>query len=115
MQPDKIELERYRDAKELGYTSISHSLPFFKSKQGGKYYHRVRSAGFHKLGNRPHISISFWCGNSGFIGEKGALYKEVPEDGVLCAVCEGKAVGAGLDGVRIINGRKVMYSPRSKS
>jgi len=93
---------------------ITHSLPFYKSDQSGKYFHRVRSANNHALFKKySHTSVRFWCGNSGFISNgKGRLYQKIPDGGVLCAVCEGKAIGAGEDGSRLINGRSVMYSPR---
>jgi hypothetical protein len=62
-----------------------------------------------------HTSIGFWCGSSGFFGEgHGKLYDEIPKGEVLCATCEGKAIGAGEDGARVINGRDVMYSPRKQ-
>lgn len=97
-----------------GEKVISHSLPFYKSDRG-EYYHRVRAANSHWRNNSKklsHISISFWCGNSGSISGHGKLYAEIPVDGVLCATCEGRAIGAGQDGAQIINGRNVMYSPR---
>ena len=90
---------------------ISYALPYYLSRQG-KYFHRVRSANNHwHDGNLSHTAVGFWCGNSGFIGDKGKLYAKVPEGGVLCATCEGRAIGAGLAGERTINGKKVMYSP----
>jgi hypothetical protein len=94
--------------------SIAKALPFYISRQG-KYYHRVRSMQAHwRDGHLSHISVGFWCGNAGFIGSKGNLAGTVPDGEVLCAVCEGKAIGSGMDGAREINGRKVMYSPRGK-
>lgn len=42
---------------------------------------------------------------------KGRMYAEIPEDGVMCATCKGKTVGAGLEGARDINGQAVMYQP----
>ena len=91
--------------------SVKFALPYYKSR-AGKYFHRVRCAQNHwRNGELSHTSVGFWCGNGGFIGEKGKLYAKVPECGVLCATCEGKAIGAGLDGERKINGKEVMYSP----
>ena len=94
--------------------SVKYALPYYKSRRGD-YFHRVRSAtNYWREGDLSHTSVSFWCGNSGFVGKKGQLYPEVPADGVLCATCEGRAIGAGLDGARTINGKKVMYSPINK-
>ena len=96
-----------------GTKSIRLSLPFYMSRRG-KYFHRVRHADHHwKKGKLSHTSVGFWCGGGGFLGEKGKLYGEVPEDGVLCSTCEGRAIGAGLDGVRVINGKAVMFKPHS--
>lgn len=92
--------------------SVLSSLPYYKSRRG-EYAHRVRSAANHwRNGELSHTSVEFWCGNTGFIGEKGYLLSEVGEGEVLCACCEGKAIGAGMDGSRKINGKFVMYSPR---
>lgn len=96
---------------------ITHMLPYYISGRG-KYYHRVRSAANHACGDKgyTHTSISFWCGNTGFIGNgKGKLYKQIPEGGILCATCEGRAIGAGMDGAPVINGKEVCYSPRKES
>lgn len=93
--------------------SIRYALPFYISNMG-EYIHRIRSAEAHwRNGGLSHVSIKFWCGNGGFM-HKGRMHSEIPEDGVCCAACEGRAIGAGLDGARIINGRAVMYSPRSR-
>ena len=94
--------------------SIARSLPFYKSKQSNaKYIHRLRSASNHwEKGVLSHTSAHMFCVASMFIGKgKGILLAEVPENSILCAVCEGKAVGSGLDD-RKINGRDVMYKPR---
>jgi len=91
--------------------NVGYALPYYLSRKG-KYFHRVRSAQNHwREGNLSHTSVHFWCGNSGFLGEKGRLFSKVSDDGVLCATCEGKAIGAGLDGERKINGKDVMYTP----
>jgi hypothetical protein len=112
----KIKLEKADNSHyhPPGYQSksIIRSKPYYKSRQG-KYFHRVRFATKHIRNKKlSHVSISFWCGAGGFLGRKGIMYYEVPEDGILCAVCEGKAIGAGVDGDRVINGRYVNYQPR---
>ena len=88
------------------------ALPFYKSRRG-VYVHRVRSMKqFWRDGKFHHASVQFWCGNCGHLGEQGYLMSSVPEDEVLCATCEGRAIGSGEDGARVINGRPVMFSPR---
>lgn len=112
MNKIKLEKSMHHPAFEKSTKSILLSLPFYKSRSG-KYFHRVRCADNHwKKGRLSHTSVHFLCGNGGFIGDKGMLYGEVPEDGVLCATCEGRAIGAGLDGIRMINGKSVMYAAR---
>lgn len=103
-----------RHANDKRTKSVMRSLPFFKSRNSNsKYFHRVRSAENHWWdGKLSHTSVAFWCGGGGFLGESGRLHGEITEGGVLCAVCEGKAIGAGLDGARVINGRAVMFKPR---
>jgi len=113
-QDYKIDLEDHPYASDnSGTISLTKSLPYYKSNDSNaKYYHRVRYGARHHVMNKTHYSASFWCGSHGLIGEKGRLSAVVPNGEVLCATCEGRAIGAGLDGSRIINGKKVMYSPR---
>jgi hypothetical protein len=96
------------------------ALPFYRSFSG-TLFHRVRSGRLHKCGDDHHISIHFWCGNGGFLNSRqtksrrfggGELFAETPEKAMHCALCEGKAIGAGCDGTRMINGRHVLFSPR---
>lgn len=92
--------------------SVRYALPYYKSRRGD-YFHRLRSASQHwRNGEYSHTSLGFWCGNSGQLNN-GQMYSDIPEGGVLCATCEARAIGAGMDGARYINGRAVMYSPRS--
>lgn len=100
---------------------LTMALPFYRSFSG-QLFHRVRSGTLHKpcADTSHHISVKFWCGNGGFIDSRrergrtggGELFGETPENAIHCAVCEGKAVGAGCDGTRVINGRHVLFSPR---
>lgn len=114
----KVKLERDKSLNNPFYAertkSISYMLPFYKSSlTTAKYVHRVRSANSHwHNGKLSHISIHFWCGNIGYIDGRGRLYAEVQNGEILCATCEGRAIGSGQDGARIINGREVMYSPK---
>ncbi len=114
----KVELhqEKLSDWHAFGHITktVSKALPFYKSRKG-VYVHRVRSMNqYWRHGKYHHASIGFWCGNTGHLGEKGVLLAKVPDGEVVCATCEGRAIGAGQDGARVINGQAVMFSPRKK-
>lgn len=94
---------------------IRQALPYYKAAKG-TYVHRVRSGQKHlRDGRVSHIHVDFWCGASGFPGSKGNLVATPGEDDIVCATCEGRAVGAGMDGTPMINGRKVGYNPRPRA
>jgi len=132
MNPEKIELQPPKPSKGVqgGILSlpIRMALPYYQCRPGA-YVHRIRSGQTHRLrmgedayhkrhpqmGQILHLSFSFWCGGSGHVSrdKPGRLFAEIPENGVLCATCEGRAIGAGLDGSPSeINGRAVIFSPR---
>lgn len=93
---------------------VRFALPYYKSERG-QYVHRLRYGTAHYWsGVFKWISYSMWCGSLGW-STRGHLYAEIPEGQLLCATCEGRAIGAGLDGARTINGRPVIYSPRRKT
>lgn len=96
-------------------TPITRALPFFRSYQG-HYVHRVKSGALHPAHGdfEGHMHFHYWCGGIGSISKKkpGQLFAIPPEHAVFCATCEGRAIGAGMDGARIICGRTVIYSPR---
>jgi len=98
--------------------SALKSLPFYKGRRG-IYFHRVRRIQqYWSDGRYSHSAVDFWCGNSGGLGmgrRQGFLAAEIPDDGVLCATCEGRAIGAGQLGARTINGKPVMYSPQKEA
>lgn len=100
--------------------SLSAALPFVKGKQG-VIFHRPRNGQiFYRDGVLSHTAISFWCGGGCFIGQRsgercgGELYDQLPDRAILCATCEGRAIGAGLLDARQINGRAVLFHPRGK-
>lgn len=128
MSPDKIPLKVDSVRNDHGGGILSHpirfALPYYRSGYG-TYIHRVRSGSTHRPRNGKdknrilHLSFHFWCGNIGCINltgygrkKNGQLFATVPEGGVVCATCEGRAIGAGMDGARTINGIPVIYSPR---
>lgn len=92
---------------------VKESLPFAESAHG-QYTHRVRYVELHlPYGGR---SDSFfvavcWCGQS-VADRRSAPSRlvEVPSR-VVCATCEGRAIGAGQVGARVIAGREVMFKP----
>ena len=92
--------------------SVKKSLPFIESFRGC-YAHRVRFVDMHtNYKGESWFAVKTWCGvsfcNSGSKGQN--IFTENPtKNKPICATCEGRFIGAGLDGDRVINGRKVMY------
>lgn len=115
----KVQLLRERDFPnynpEHKTFHVTQAYPFFRSAYGQRV-HRVRSGGVHNIGGEhSHTHFALWCGQHGFLSHrkrKGELFSQAPEGAIFCAACEGKAIGAGLDGARIINGRQVIFQPR---
>lgn len=91
------------------------ALPFAESARG-RYTHRVRYVELHMLGGRfeSHFAAGCWCGQTVLISKrKPGRLVEAPTDGyVVCATCEGRAIGSGQLGARVIAGREVMYQPQ---
>lgn len=71
--------------------------------------HRPRTVTTHKLGQKykSHIAIGYWCGNSQTGTTKFTFLDAPPEDRILCARCEEKAVEAGLPSAAELAGRHV--------
>lgn len=94
---------------------VTAMKPFWQ-RTPGFYVHRPRSAQWHSFrGELSHIGITFWCGMVGSVSasaRSGRLMDSVPAGEVVCATCEGRAVGAGITGAREINGQAVCFSPR---
>jgi hypothetical protein len=98
---------------------VTFAYPYFKSGFG-TYTHRVRTAITHvwkKECKNSHVSLTAWCGCVGYLHptpktKSATQWAELPEDAMLCATCEGRAIGAGMDVSRQINGREVIFSPR---
>jgi len=122
MKPGMIRLQQARQPVWEGgmkNVPVTFAYPYFKSGFG-TYTHRVRTAVTHvwkEKGENSHVSLTAWCGCTGFLSREpkpkdAAQYADVPEGAILCATCEGRAIGAGMDGTREINGRSVMFSPR---
>ena len=107
---------QHTSCRHLGYSPIKRALPYVESARGS-YTHRVRNAALHHLeGWPPHVSVSCWCGMSLNIGGRrtvGSKFVAVPSLGrPVCATCEGRAIGAGLEDSHKINGRMVRFQPQ---
>lgn len=121
----RIEIER-RPIKPSGgirEITVKAALPFVQSG-AGTYVHRVRSATYHQYYSASRgqwetwLAVRCWCGMGINIGGRrqrsagrGMLSEPGPDD-VVCATCEGRAIGAGLCGAPLIAGRAVKFSPR---
>ena len=119
-QAEKIRLVRTKEKhdhdwsfnEKISCAEITHSLPFFKTRSG-KYVHVVRSGNINYFDRKlENICITFWCGASGFIGEKGKLLSD-NGDNPFCAICMGKAIGANVFDDQLINGKPVLYQLRN--
>ncbi len=119
----KVQLQREKEtwnAPGRILRPITFALPYFRTPYG-TYIHRVRSGAMHEWdGELSHVHFRFWCGGAGFaqhrVGRKvrpGELFAQAPEGAILCATCEGRAIGAGMEGSHKINGRMVRFSPRA--
>jgi len=98
-----------------GRVRIKQSLPYAES-DAGHYTHRVRSAAIYTMLGKQHMGIRCWCGMSLTIGgtrSAGSKFVAVPSLGrPVCATCEGRAIGAGLEDSHKINGRMVRFQPQ---
>lgn len=113
-----LEVRPVRGWQSPAVTSVhvKKALPFAESS-GGEYTHRVRNARMITLeGFGTHMAISCWCGQSLLIGKrhKGRFVAEPSFGRPMCATCEGRAIGAGVDGSHKINGRMVRFQPRAQ-
>ncbi len=103
--------DTWRFNKRIGFIFLKSSLPFYQSKNG-TYVHRVRSGEIATWdGKITHACYSLWCGMTGSSG-KGRLTSTPMVNDIVCATCEGRAIGSGQLGSPIIAGRVVRFSPR---
>lgn len=108
------------------YITVKEALPFVR-KAHGSYVHRIRSGVLHvHEGRYSHTVFELWCGNPAYYDKGGffatgrpnlrynntEFFAEPPERAIMCATCEGRAIGAGFDGPRAIAGRTVLFAPR---
>lgn len=93
--------------------NVKRALPFVASDDG-EYVHRVRSAVVYEWRETSHMAVSCWCGMTLLVSKrkKGRMLSEPAEGRPMCATCEGRAIGSGIVGERIINGLDSRYNPR---
>lgn len=115
----------FRQDEIMSCMRVTKCLPFYR-RGPLRLVHRVREAYMFYANRKPsHMSVKFWCGNQGSIGgqrrrggrgeDNPSLFAIAPDPAVFCATCEGRAVGAGMDGAREIHGRTVLFRPRELS
>lgn len=113
--------ERAPEFVEPCLTPIKATLPFYQ-REGEGYVHRVRSGWLHRDwdGKFQHTSIHFWCGAYGFLYEPGkrprkhaaaSLVTEPSPGRIVCATCEGRAIGSGQVASSKIGGHFVRFRP----
>lgn len=93
---------------------VTEALPLYRSLSSrGGYVHRIRSGLVHYPGvfKVGHLSYTMWCGQSGS-SSKGRLSDHAERWEVVCATCEGRAVGAGLPSIALWAYHPVKFSPR---
>lgn len=101
-----LPLQRW-DTKSRLCVHWTRCLPFLENRMA-VLIHRPRSVTTYKIGNRrPHIGVGNWCGNHMSGAEKFAFLPLPPEDRIVCARCEEKAVAAGLPTSDQLAGRHV--------
>lgn len=83
------------------------SEPFVENRRG-ILIHRPRSVNMYNNLRKPHIVVSFYCGNqtTDSVGNVSFL-SAPPEDAILCQACEFRAVMAGLPTASSLAGRHV--------
>ncbi|MEG1092855.1 MAG: hypothetical protein RSE38_16075 [Acinetobacter sp.] len=98
----------------LKLTAIKRSLPFLESTRG-LYAHRIKHVTMQTFNGKSHFIVKVWCGTSFCTGGDGkgqTLFESSPTSGKpVCATCEGRYIGSGQAGDRVINGNPVMYRP----
>jgi hypothetical protein len=118
--------ERHCDWYMRKSKRVAKMLPFYE-REGKGYVHRVRSATHHydyDTGELRHTSVSFWCGLGGFLDPAGREGKtrrnpakvcSTPSPGrVVCATCEGRAIGAGQVEGNKIGDHFVKFRPHAE-
>lgn len=116
--------ERHCDYFLRGVKRVARMLPFYQ-REGDGYVHRVRSAihVYERNGDLRHTGVHFWCGRQGFLYPAGkqdkrkklAMVTSEPSPGrVVCATCEGRAIGAGQVEGNKIGDHFVKFRPHAE-
>lgn len=101
-----IALDRPRNL--LNVSSFWESCEPFVENRRGTLIHRPRSVAVYKIHKHPHLAAVMWCGMS-LTDSDGHLdfIDSPPVDGLVCRVCEARAVIAGMPSSFEITGRHV--------
>ena len=102
----KLPLERGDSRRAVVFWKSS--LPFVENSRG-VLIHRPRYVHMYDLGNRwgRHLAVHYWCGNATSGTKHITFLSEPPENKLLCAVCDARAVLAELPSASSICGRHV--------
>lgn len=102
----RLRLERPRN--NFGYKAFWRDCEPFVMNDRGLLIHRPRTVVVCQLSGFPsHIGVGYYCGNQASGGRNFTFLGEPPEDRLVCAVCEARAVMAGLPSTDEIMGRHV--------
>lgn len=106
-----IDLKVRRGQTAAGYRTRAgywkKSQPFVENARA-HLIRRPLSINEHRLsGHGRHISIEYLCGQTTTGLKKFTFHDVPPENGVVCAVCEARAIMAGLPSSAEIAGRHV--------
>jgi len=101
----KIALQRPRHVGDVA-SVLKESMPFVLNDRA-TLIHRPRTISLYNLHKYPHLGITHWCGNSTAGMKKFTFLEDIPENRLLCAICEARAVMAGLPSADEICGRHV--------
>lgn len=105
----------------IGPRSVScrTGKPFFATRRMSRV-HRTRAATIHyrwvdrEKGQyaSSHITFTSWCGCTASDTKGGMMMSEPPDSWPICAIFEGKAVGAGQVKSEVLTSRRLLFTPR---
>lgn len=101
----KLALDRPRHTRYVA-SVMKESKPFVMNDRA-TLIHRPRSISLYNLYKYPHLAVHHWCGNTHTGMKKFTFLDEVPENRVVCAACEARAVMSGLPATDELCGRHV--------
>ena len=104
----KLPLERPKKSPWLSERLLAwRSCAPFVENTRAVLVHRPRTVQTVNIHKEPHLAIHYWCGN-GVAGRRNlTLLDTLAPDELVCAVCEERAVKAGLPSATSLVGRHV--------